>query len=136
MQRQYEESNLISVDKTICLPFETDPKVLIEEAYHFIVFRSSYMNGSIKKQFKKVLKQRRSETKNRKCDVQAFENNSAVGVRRPAADINISNKNTNDMQRPDTECNNDIIYLETCLRSEIDPLSLFEPTSSRRFRCS
>jgi hypothetical protein len=85
MQRRYGESNKDSVDRTICLSLETDPKIMIEEAHHFIVFRSRNMKSSIEKRFMKVLKQRRSELKNGKCDIRAFENNSAVGVRGSAA---------------------------------------------------
>jgi hypothetical protein len=136
MQRRYFESAPISVDGTICLPLETDPKVLIEEAHHFIVFRSSYMKSSIRKQFMKALKQRKSEAKDKKCDVRAFENNSAVGVRGPAAETNVNNKNTNDRQRPDTECTTDSVYLETCLRSEIDPMFLVEASSKAFISCS
>jgi hypothetical protein len=47
IQRQHIESTIISVDGIICLPVETDPKVLIEEAHHFILLRNSYMKSSI-----------------------------------------------------------------------------------------
>jgi hypothetical protein len=40
MQRRYVESTPISVDGTICLLLETGPKVVIDESYHFIGFRS------------------------------------------------------------------------------------------------
>jgi hypothetical protein len=33
------------------------------------------------------------------------------------------------MQRPDTECTDNSVYLKTCLRWEIDPLSLIEANS-------
>jgi hypothetical protein len=59
MQRRYIESTPFSVDRTICLPLETDPKVVIEEAHHFIVYRRSYANSSIRRKFQKILKQRR-----------------------------------------------------------------------------
>jgi hypothetical protein len=125
-QRRYYESTEYSVDETICLFLETDPKNLVEEAHHFIVFRSSYMKSSIRKSFMKALKQPKSEIKNGKCDVRAFENKSAVGVRESAAETRVSNKNTYDMQMPDTESTNDSVYLKTCLGSEIDTLNLVE----------
>jgi hypothetical protein len=77
----------------------------------------------------KALKQRKSEMKDGKCDVRAFENNSTVSVREPVAETEVSNKNTYDRQRPDTECTNDSVYLDTCLGSEIDPLGLVEAES-------
>jgi hypothetical protein len=56
-QRRYDESAPISVDRNICLTLKTDPKDLIDEAHHFIVFRRSYMRSSIRKKFMKALKQ-------------------------------------------------------------------------------
>jgi hypothetical protein len=47
-------------------------------------------------------------------------------LRGPAAETIVSNKNTNEMQRSDTECTSDSVYLDTCLGSEIDPLNLVE----------
>jgi hypothetical protein len=79
MQRQYDESTSCLVDRTTCLILETDPKILVEKARHFIVFGSSYMKGSIRKKFMKTLKQCRSETKERRCDEQSLRNNSLVG---------------------------------------------------------
>jgi hypothetical protein len=97
---------------------------MIDEAHHFIVFRRSYMRSTIRKKFMKALKERKSEMKDKKCDIRAGGNNSAVSVPGPAAETEVSNKNTYDKQRPDTECTPDLVYLKTCLRSEIDPSNL------------
>jgi hypothetical protein len=71
---------------------ETDPKVLVEVTHHFIEFRNSHTKSSIRKQFIKALKQSRSEAKDRKCDVRAFENNSAVGEPSLAAEKKLVTK--------------------------------------------
>jgi hypothetical protein len=57
-----------------------------------------------------------------KCDIRAFENNSALSVRGPAVETVMSiYQNTCVMQRPDIECTPDSVYVKTCLGSEIDP---------------
>jgi hypothetical protein len=108
------------------LALETGPKVLVEEAYHFIVFRRSNMRSSIRKKFMKALKQRRLEAKERKCVVQAFGNNSAIGERGLAAEPDVMCKKHNGMQKPVTECTFDSVYFKTCLGSEINLMSLVE----------
>jgi hypothetical protein len=100
---------------------ETDPKVLIDEAYHCNAFGSFVIEGSVQDNNVKALMQQRFDLENGKCDEQAFGNNSAVSVRGLAAETEVSNKNTYDRQKPDTECTPDSVYLKTCLRSEIDP---------------
>jgi hypothetical protein len=59
----------------------------------------NYMESSIQEQFMEALMQCKLETKDGKCDVRAFKNNSAVCERCQAAETKVSNKNTNDMQR-------------------------------------
>jgi hypothetical protein len=53
---------------------ETDPKVFIDEAHHCNVFRSDEDEGSIQENSMKVLMQQKSEMKEGKSDVGAFEN--------------------------------------------------------------
>jgi hypothetical protein len=119
-QRRDDESTNISVECNICLPFETDPKVLTDEANHINVFRSFIVESTKQGSNEEVLNQQESGLEDLKCDMQAFENNSVVGVRRPAAETEVSNTKTYDRQRRDTECTTDSVCLNTCLRSEID----------------
>jgi hypothetical protein len=93
--------------------FETNPKILVDEAHHFIVFRRSYMRSSIWKKFMKALKQCKLEAKERKCDVQAFENHFSICVRCLTAEPDVMRKKHNGMQKSDTECTKDSVYLET-----------------------
>jgi hypothetical protein len=52
----------------------------------------------------KVLNQQEFGFEDWKCNIQTFGNNSSVGVRRPAAETEVSNTNTYDRQKRDTEC--------------------------------
>jgi hypothetical protein len=63
----------------------------------------------------KALKMRRLEAKDRKCYLQAFENNSLVGVRSPIAEPVVMHKKYKVMQWLNTECIQNSVYLETCL---------------------
>jgi hypothetical protein len=121
-QRRDDESTIISVDGNICLTWETSPKILSDEEYHGNEFREVIVENSVQVSNVKVLNQQESDLEDWKCDKQAFENNSSVSVRRPAAETEVSNKNTNGRQRPDTECTLDSVCLKTCLKSEIDLL--------------
>jgi hypothetical protein len=121
-QRRYDESPPISVDGNICLTSETNPEVSIEEAHQDNVFRSFVDEDSIQRSNVKVLNQQKSGLEDWKFDIQAFENNSLVGVPRLAAETKVSNKNTYDRQNRDTECTIDSVCLNICLRSEIDPI--------------
>jgi hypothetical protein len=119
-QRRDDESTIVSVDGNICLTSETNPKILSDEEYHSNELREVIVEDSIQVSNVKALNQQRSDFEDWKCDMQAFGNNSAVSVLRPAAETEVSNTNTYDRQRRDTECTLDSVYLKTCLRSEID----------------
>jgi hypothetical protein len=128
-QRWYDESIPISVDRNICLTLETNPKVLINEAHQCNVFGSFVVEDSIQGSNVKALMQQRFNLEDGKCDGQAFGNNSAVGIRGLAAETEVSNKNTYDRQKSDTECTPDSVYLKTCFGSEIDPSNSIEAIS-------
>jgi hypothetical protein len=93
------------------------------------VFGSFVVENLIQGNNVKALNQQRFDLEDGKCDTQAFGNNSSVGVRRLAAETEVSNKNTYDRQKPDTECTPDSVYLKTCLESEIDLLDPIGATS-------
>jgi hypothetical protein len=103
-QRRYDESTPVSVDGIICLTLETDPKVLIDEAHHCNIFRSSEDGSLIQEGNVKALMQQKLEMKDGKCNIQAFGNNSTVSIRGLAAETEVSNKNTYDREKPNTEC--------------------------------
>jgi hypothetical protein len=105
---------------------------LSEEEYHVNEPGKFIVEYSIQGSNVKAINQRRSDLEDSKCDMQTFENNSAVGIRRLAADTEVSNTNTYDRQKCDTECTNDSDCLKTCLSSEIDPLNPIG-TSSKAF---
>jgi hypothetical protein len=102
----------------------TDPKVLIDEAHHCNVFRSSEDVSLIQGSNVKTLMQQKLEMNDGKCDVQAFGNNFIISVRGLTAETEVNNKNTYDRQKLDTECTPDSVYLKTCLGSEIGPSNL------------
>jgi hypothetical protein len=111
------------------LPLETGPKVLSDEANHINAFRSFIVESTNQGSNEEMLNQQRSDLEEWKCDMQAFANNSAVSVRRSAAETEVSNTNTYDRQRRDTECTPDSVCLKTCLRSEIDLVNPIEASS-------
>jgi hypothetical protein len=119
-QRRDEESTTISVDGNICLPLETGPKVLSDEANHINVLGNIIVESTNQGSNEEMLNHQESDLEDLKCDMQTFENNSAVGVRRLAAETEVSTTNTCDRQKRDTECTFDSVCLNTCLRSEID----------------
>jgi hypothetical protein len=64
---------------------ETNPKILIEEENHFYRFREVYSISSMK-DYLYTINQRRLNVEELKCDIQAFQNDSAVCERCPAAE--------------------------------------------------
>jgi hypothetical protein len=119
-QRRDDESTLVSVDGNICLTSETDQKILSEEEYHVNEPRKFIVENLIQDSNVKAKNQRRYDLEDSKCDMRTFENNSAVDLRRLAAETKVSNTNTYDRQKRDIECTHDSDCLKTCLRKSDD----------------
>jgi hypothetical protein len=116
-----------------CLYSETDIKILIEEANHFIGLREVFSISSIKERKQKLLRRQKLEAEDLRCHAQAFENNSSLGEPGLAAETVVGSKILNDRQKPVTECTFDSVYLKTCLESEIDPMFLIEEQAEEVF---
>jgi hypothetical protein len=105
---------------------------LIEEEYHFNGIREIFSISSMKS-IKSVFNQRRLEAEVLRCDIQTFQNNSAIGEQCPAAETDIISPKHSVRQRHVTECTKDSVCFKTCLESEINPMLLIGEFSKESF---